>query len=101
MRGFEPNAGASSDSAIAVRVISPSRMRSISAMSAVLPGLVNAHTHLELSWLRGRIPETGDFPGWIRSVITLSREARPSDAEIARAIAEAIDEATKIRHCCC
>jgi cytosine/adenosine deaminase-related metal-dependent hydrolase len=63
--------------------------------AAVLPGLVNAHTHLELSWLRGRIPETEDFPGWIKSVITLSREARPSDTEVARAIVEAIAEAQK------
>jgi cytosine/adenosine deaminase-related metal-dependent hydrolase len=61
--------------------------------TAVLPGLVNAHTHLELSWLRGRIPETGDFPGWIRAVLTLSREAPPGDAEIGRAITQAIDEA--------
>jgi aminodeoxyfutalosine deaminase len=63
--------------------------------AAVLPGLVNAHTHLELSWLRGRIPQTEDFPGWIKSVITLSREARPSDTEVARAIVEAIAEAQK------
>ncbi len=33
---------------------------------AVLPGLVNAHTHLELSWMRGRIADTGAFPDWIR-----------------------------------
>lgn len=63
--------------------------------AVVLPGLVNAHTHLELSWLRGRIPETGDFPGWIRSVLALSREARPGKDEIAGAIAEAIDDARK------
>jgi len=60
---------------------------------AVLPGLVNAHTHLELSWLRGRIPETADFPGWIRSVISLLREASPGDDEIGRAVVQAIDEA--------
>ena len=41
----------------------------------VLPGLVNAHTHLELSWMRGRIPETADFGQWIRTVIELKNDA--------------------------
>ena len=40
---------------------------------AILPGLVNAHTHLELSWMRGRINQTNDFAGWIRAVIALQR----------------------------
>lgn len=60
---------------------------------AVLPGLVNAHTHLELSWMRGRIPEADDFPAWIRSVLALAREARPGVGETVRAITDAIDEA--------
>ncbi|MSO55426.1 MAG: hypothetical protein EXQ55_00660 [Acidobacteria bacterium] len=60
---------------------------------AVLPGLVNAHTHLELSWMRGRIPETDDFPVWIRSVVALGREAQPGADEGLRAIGDAIDEA--------
>lgn len=30
------------------------------------PGLVNAHTHLELSALRGRLRPTADFAGWVR-----------------------------------
>lgn len=59
---------------------------------AVLPGLVNAHTHLELSWMRDRIPETDDFPGWIRSVIALSRSPHSNTVTIARALAGAIDE---------
>ena len=36
---------------------------------ALLPGLVNAHTHLELSWLRGRVPSTGSMVEWIRALI--------------------------------
>ncbi len=60
---------------------------------AVLPGLVNAHTHLELSWMRGRTAGTGSFPDWIRSVMYLRRGADPTSDEIARAISAAITEA--------
>lgn len=61
---------------------------------AVLPGLVNAHTHLELSWMRGRIPRADDFPTWIRNVVTLQRNGSGSgeqraEESIGAAIAEA------------
>ena len=59
---------------------------------AVLPGLVNAHTHLELSWMRGRITGADDFPQWIRSVIALLRNGRPGPEETMRAVGEAVDE---------
>jgi aminodeoxyfutalosine deaminase len=36
---------------------------------AILPGLVNAHTHLDLSDARGKIPPTPDFTAWLRGVI--------------------------------
>jgi aminodeoxyfutalosine deaminase len=66
---------------------------------AVLPGLVNAHTHLELSWMRGRIKPTDDFPAWIRAVISLQRsDPAGHDAGAAAtqtAIGEAIAEARR------
>src|SRR3954463_11513347 len=56
---------------------------------AILPGLVNAHTHLELSWLRGRVPLMDDFTQWIRAVVALIRQKHGHAAEIAGAIDEA------------
>ncbi|RPI48619.1 MAG: hypothetical protein EHM55_25285 [Acidobacteria bacterium] len=61
--------------------------------AAVLPGLVNAHMHLELSWMRGRVATGGSFPEWIRSVIGLRNGADRSSDEIVGAIPAAIDEA--------
>ena len=60
---------------------------------AVLPGLVNAHTHLELSWMRGRIAPAEAFPDWIRSVMNLTSAADPSSDERSRAVPAAIAEA--------
>jgi cytosine/adenosine deaminase-related metal-dependent hydrolase len=40
---------------------------------AVLPGLVNAHTHLELSWLRGRVPPANAFTDWVKGLFALRR----------------------------
>ena len=50
---------------------------------ALLPGLVNAHTHLELSWLRGRIPPAGSMLEWIRALIAV-RAGGPEGGEDAK-----------------
>ena len=61
---------------------------------AIMPALVNAHTHLELSYLRGRVPQTAKFLDWIRTIMATRRQypdaADPHIVEAARAaIAEA------------
>jgi cytosine/adenosine deaminase-related metal-dependent hydrolase len=53
---------------------------------ALLPGLVNAHTHLELSWLAGRIRPAASIVDWIRALMA-ERSAGPTggDAAVTRA----------------
>jgi cytosine/adenosine deaminase-related metal-dependent hydrolase len=55
----------------------------------LLPGLVNAHCHLELSHLAGRLPAApGGFVPWVEAVV--ASRGRHSEAEIAGAAAAAI-----------
>ncbi|HXX68640.1 MAG TPA: amidohydrolase family protein [Polyangiaceae bacterium] len=56
----------------------------------VLPGLVNAHTHLELSALRGQVPGGAGFVSWVEQLIGARLEAHP-EADAA-AIDRAVDE---------
>ena len=44
---------------------------------AVMPGLVNAHTHLELSHLRDEVAPASEFVPWIRGLLAARR--RQSD----------------------
>jgi cytosine/adenosine deaminase-related metal-dependent hydrolase len=60
---------------------------------AVMPGLVNAHTHLELSFLRDEVPPASQFITWIRHVIAARRQrADPRSGEILTAVEQAIAE---------
>ena len=37
--------------------------------AVIMPALVNAHTHLELSWLRGRCKPASTFLGWVSGMM--------------------------------
>jgi cytosine/adenosine deaminase-related metal-dependent hydrolase len=63
---------------------------------ALMPGLVNAHTHLELSYLRGQVPAAGQFVSWIRGVMAARRERPdPTAAEIVAALGDGIAAAVR------
>ena len=47
---------------------------------ALMPGLVNAHTHLELSWMAGLVPPAASMDAWIRKLMQV-RRAGPAGGE--------------------
>jgi cytosine/adenosine deaminase-related metal-dependent hydrolase len=55
--------------------------------SIILPGLVNAHTHLEFSDLERPLDADGGLPGWIAKVVALRRARPTGDAAEARLVA--------------
>lgn len=49
------------------------------------PGLVNAHAHLELGWMHGRVSGARGFAGWIAALLALRRGLEPErEAELQR-----------------
>jgi cytosine/adenosine deaminase-related metal-dependent hydrolase len=63
------------------------------AATAIMPGLVNAHTHLELSHLRDEVLPASQFVSWIRGVMMARRQQPdPRAPEIMAAIDAAIAE---------
>jgi 5-methylthioadenosine/S-adenosylhomocysteine deaminase len=52
--------------------------------AALLPGLVNTHSHLELTVFRGRLEEPR-FPSWIAQLVELKRERMNEDDLLASA----------------
>src|SRR5205809_4171249 len=58
---------------------------------AVLPGLINAHCHLDYTCLRGKIPPQKSFTDWIRAINAAKATLSPGDyvASINEGFAEA------------
>ncbi|HEV3260362.1 MAG TPA: amidohydrolase family protein, partial [Gemmataceae bacterium] len=66
--------------------------------AAILPGLVNAHTHLDLTGLRGKCPPTADFTAWLRGVVRHRRQLTPAQVEsdIRAGLAESLAHGTTL-----
>ena len=56
----------------------------------ILPGLVNAHTHLEFSEVEAPLEATGGLPGWIDRLVAHRRQLASSGV-LSEAVARAID----------
>ncbi len=59
----------------------------------LLPGLINAHCHLDYTDLRGTIPRQASFADWIRAIN--ARKAQWQEADYARSIENGCAEAAR------
>ena len=57
--------------------------------SVLLPGLVNSHTHFELSFLNDNVPYEGDFVDWVRR---LSKQRAERQVDLAEGIERSCKE---------
>lgn len=65
--------------------------------TALLPGLVNAHAHLELSWMRDQVPPGTSMPAWAARLMALRRSVGSEPPEpILDAIREARASGTAV-----
>ncbi len=58
--------------------------------AVICPGFVNAHAHLELSTLAGRIPPDGDFTGWLTRLVADLAKPDPTEDDIESVVRDGI-----------
>jgi cytosine/adenosine deaminase-related metal-dependent hydrolase len=58
--------------------------------AVVLPGLANAHTHLELSHMAGHVPPAGSFVAWVRTMLAVRVGAPATVTDVGDAATRAI-----------
>ncbi len=66
--------------------------------SVILPGLINCHAHIELSWMKGMIPKGLGFSKWLKGLMSLKANAGYSKRErdALSAVKRAGDEGTLV-----
>ena len=60
---------------------------------ALIPGLVNPHTHLELAWLKGKVPARERFTDWLLDV--MSQRGELSEDELLMSAKAGVEEALR------
>jgi len=60
---------------------------------ALIPGLVNPHTHLELTWLKGKVPARERFTDWLLDV--MGQRGELSEDELLMSATAGVEEALR------
>lgn len=63
--------------------------------AVICPGFVNAHTHLELTAMAGRVPPQGDFAGWLQRLVSDLPQHRSDDGAVERAVQDGINQSVR------
>ncbi len=63
--------------------------------AVICPGLVNAHTHLELGYLAGRVPPGADFADWLRRLVGTMAAEPQSRNQVLDAVREGIAQSIR------